>query len=154
MSDSPVIQRSESFPTAAIPLRIPRTEMMASFGAAVHELLGALAKQGVAPTGPLVAYHRRLEPELFDFEVAFPVSGAVKPAGRVVGSTVPAGTVAVAEHKGAYDNIAESWKALDAWLSEQGRAPAGDFWEVYSVGPEPGRDPSEWRTMLYRRLGD
>ncbi len=154
MPHSPVIERSETYATAAIPLRIPRAEMMASFGSAVHELLATLAAQGLAPSGPLVAYHRRPEPELFDFEVAFPVSGALTPTGRVVASTVPAGTVAVAVHKGEYDSIAESWKALDAWLAEQGRTPAGDFWEVYSVGPEEGRDPSEWRTLLHRRLRD
>jgi hypothetical protein len=50
------MERSETYATAAIPLRIPRAEMMASFGSAVHELLATLAAQGLAPSGPLVAY--------------------------------------------------------------------------------------------------
>jgi effector-binding domain-containing protein len=76
------------------------------------------------------------------------------PAGRVVAGTVPAGRVAVHVHTGPYDSIAQSWMALDARLAEHGHTPAGDFWEVYEVGPEPGRDPSTWRTVLYRRLAD
>lgn len=154
MPQPPVIEHAESYATAAVPLRIARTEMMEKFGTAVHELFGVLGAQGVAPTGPLVAYHRRLEPELFDFEVAAPVASAVAPTGRVIPSSVPGGTVAVAVHEGAYDTIGESWMALDAWVAEQGRTPAGDFWEVYRIGPDAGRDPSEWRTTLYRRLQD
>ncbi len=49
MPDEPIIQRSESYATAAIPLRIPRHQMMASFGPAVHELLTVLTAQGLAP---------------------------------------------------------------------------------------------------------
>lgn len=78
----------------------------------------------------------------------------VSPTGRVIPSEVPAGRVAVHVHTGPYDGIAQSWMALDAWLAEHGHRPAGDFWEVYEVGPEPGRDPSAWRTVLYRRLAD
>lgn len=84
--------------------------------------------------------------------MAFPVHGTVVPADRVVPSAVPSGTVAVLVHEGEYDNIAHSWQTLDAWIAEQGRVPTGDFWEVYSIGPDAGRDPLQWRTMLYRRL--
>jgi len=76
------------------------------------------------------------------------------PSGRVVASAVPAGIVAVAVHEGEYDTIAQSWTALDTWVAEQGRTPAGNFREVCTVGPEAGRNPSACRTVLYRRPSD
>ncbi|MDP3295184.1 MAG: hypothetical protein Q8M37_10695 [Nevskia sp.] len=37
-------------------------------------------------------------------------------------------------------------------MAEQGLTTRGDFWEVYTVGPESSTDPASWRTELNRAL--
>lgn len=152
MVDTPQVITTDAQQTAAIPFVIPRAEMPKVMGPAFQELMTVLAHQGLAPMGPWFTYHRRLDPELFDFEIAIPVATAVQASGRVVPSSVPAATVARAVHRGPYEGLAAAWGELEQWVERNGHRPRGDFWERYVAGPESSSDPAQWRTELNRVL--
>jgi len=152
MIDTPRIVETKPVPTACIHLTIPRREIATAMGPGLQEIHAALKSQGIAPAGPWLTYHRRMSPDVFDFEISVPVSRPVKPVGRVKPGEIPAATVARAVYRGPYDGLPGAWPELDAWIAAQGRKPAPSLWEVYAAGPESSPDPASWRTELNRPL--
>lgn len=65
------------------------------------------------------------------FEVGVEADGAFDRAGEVVRSELPGGEVAVAVHRGPYENLGVTNEAIQAFCREQGRLLAGPSWEVY-----------------------
>ncbi len=153
MTDELEILETSPQRAAVIHLTIPRTEMQEAFPSAIHEILGALEEQGMAPAGPPYARHFRLHPETFDFEVGFPIDGAVEPRGRVEPGELPAARVVQTIHRGAYEGLPGAWRAFHGEIRAR-ELPVGDeFRERYVVGPEAGPDPEGWRTELSWVLG-
>ncbi|HMV69414.1 MAG TPA: GyrI-like domain-containing protein [Myxococcota bacterium] len=134
--------------TAVIPIVVPRSGIREVMGPAIQELIGAVVAQGVGPTGPWYGYHRRMDPDVFDFEVGVPTSAPVSPVGRVIPGALPAARVARTIYSGSYEGLHEAWSELVAWVEAQGLTPAPDLWERYVVGPESG--PGPWQTELNR----
>ena len=152
MIDTPAITTTREQPTAVIHLTIPRTEIQTAMGPAHQELLSTLAAQGVAPAGPWFSHHFRMDPAMFDFEVGVPVSAPVMSTGRVTSSRLPATRVARTVYGGGYEGLGAAWGELDAWIKREGLKPTGELWEIYTAGPESGREPSGWRTELNRPI--
>lgn len=138
--------------TAAIPIRVLRTEIQTVMGPAFGELFSVLAAQGIAPAGPTLTFHTRLDKEWFEFEAAVPVATAVAPSGRVVPSKLPAGPIATCVHRGPYQELHEAWQAFEGWLAEQPVHRLAYIWEVYRVGPGQTPDPANWETDLVHPL--
>jgi effector-binding domain-containing protein len=152
MIDEPEIVQTQVQPIARIRLTVPRDEIREVMGPGYTELMDTLAVQGVAPTGPWLTHHLRMDPEVFDFEIGVPVAEPITPTGRVEAGELPAARVARTVYHGSYEGLGPAWGELDAWLAAEGHAPRGDLWEVYVAGPESGPDPSGWRTQLNRPL--
>jgi effector-binding domain-containing protein len=150
--DPPEITETAEQLAAVIHLEIPREEMQEAFPPAVHELLEVLDDQGVDPAGPVFAHHLRVDPDVFDFRVGFPIDEPIEEAGRVAPGRLPAATVARTVHRGAYDGLPGAWAELEAWIEENGHTPGSDAWERYVVDPGSDPDPSAWRTELNRPL--
>jgi effector-binding domain-containing protein len=148
MIDQPQIVQSPRQQTAAIHVTVPRAGIQQAFAPAVNELLAALAEQGIKPTGPLLSYHLKMPGEVFDFEIAFPVDRAVKPAGRVFASEVPALTVARTIYHGPMEGLGSAWGELCNWMSEHKHTTRSILWESYLVGPDSTPDPAKWQTQL------
>lgn len=66
----------------------------------------------------------------------------------IVGSQLPAGRIATAKHRGAYDGLAASWGRLLEELADRGYAPGMPYWEAYDVAPVPGMLPEKLVTGL------
>ncbi len=152
MIAAPEIVATAAQPTAAIRLTVPRAEIRQVMGPGITELMTTLAAQGVAPAGPWLNHHFRMEPAIFDFEIAVPVARPVAETGRVINSLLPAATVGRAVYTGPYEGLGAAWGELDAWIRAQGREALPSLWEVYAVGPECGSDDSKWETVLHRPL--
>lgn len=138
--------------TAAIPIRVLRTEIQTVMGPAFGELFAVLAAQGIAPAGPTMTFHTRLDKEWFEFEAAVPVATAVAPSGRVVPSKLPAGPIATCVHRGPYQELHEAWQAFEGWLALQPVQRLPFIWEIYRVGPGQTPDPANWETDLVHPL--
>jgi effector-binding domain-containing protein len=154
MIATPEIIQTKAEAAAVIRLTIPRSEMMKQFGPAVGELMATLARQGVAPAGPLFAHHLAMSPDVFDFELGVPVAAPVAPAGRVTPGELPAARVARTVYSGPYEGLPGAWGEFVAWMASNGHHGAEGLWEVYAVGPQVSPNPADWRTELNRPLLD
>ena len=52
-------------------------------------------------------------------------------------------------HAGPYETLGQTHNAVQAWIREQGLAPAGVPWEVYVTDPMATPDTADWRTEVY-----
>lgn len=152
MIDTPKIMNSPARITAVIPLTVPRDEIRNVMGPGYKELMDAIAAQGIKPAGPWFTYHRRRDPDVFDFEISIPVAAKVTPVGRVRPGELRAATVARTVYHGPYEGLSGAWGEFDVWIKANGHNPAADLWEYYTMGPESGSDPAKWQTELNRPL--
>jgi effector-binding domain-containing protein len=152
MIDTPEIVKTEAQSTAIIRITVPRNEMQQVMGPGFQELFGALAAQGITPTGPWFNHHLRMDPAVFDFELGVPISATIEATGRVEAGQLPAATVARTIYHGGYEGLGDAWGEFEAWIATQGLTSASDLWECYLVGPESGPDQAAWQTQLNRPL--
>ncbi|MFZ2853487.1 MAG: GyrI-like domain-containing protein [Rhodocyclaceae bacterium] len=146
-----IVQTDEQL-TAVIHLTVPRAEIGQVMGPAIAEIIAALAAQGIAPAGPCYSRHWKRPTDTFDFEVGFPISHPIAPAGRVKTSRLPAAKVARTTYRGRYDGLGAAWGEFCAWVENEGLAAQNGLWESYLSGPESSPDPDQWRTELNRPL--
>jgi len=120
--------------TAVVRAQVPHNGIGDFIGGAFGEVMGALARSGQQPSGaPFARYH--LIEDGFDVEAGFPVRGAFTDAGRVVGSSLPAGPAARVVHQGAYADVAAAYQAAVRWIAENAMQQNGDAWERYLDEP-------------------
>lgn len=67
----------------------------------------------------------------------------------VMASSLPAGEVAVAVHRGPYAGLGSVHDAVHQWSAADGRQLAGPRWEIYGHWRE---DPAELETEVYYLL--
>lgn len=152
MIETPQIVQTADQLTAVIHLTIPRADIQREMGAAITELAGVVAAQGIGPAGPWISHHLRMSPDAFNFEVAVPVLAPVTPVGRVMPGRLPAARAMRSTYSGGYDGLAHAWGELQGWIVAEGFTPGTDLWEVYRVGPDASANPADWRTDLYQPL--
>ncbi len=138
--------------TAAMKMTRPLDSIGPAMGEAFPKIYHAVVSSGVEPAGMPLARYFDFGEETTTFECAVPVPAPFVAAGEIQPSSVGGGEAAFALHVGPYDTIGQTWSALMAWLSEQGKSAAGPHWEVYLDDPQ--ETPSdELRTELYIPLG-
>jgi effector-binding domain-containing protein len=152
MIDTPEIVQSAAALTAAIRMTVPRAEIRNVMGPAWGELLGAIAAQGIAATGPVFSHHFRIDPEVFDFELGVTVERDVSGAGRVHPGHLPAAQVARTIYRGPYEGLHAAWEEFDDWIVAAGHIPGPELFEFYEAGPQSSPDPANFRTQLNRPL--
>jgi effector-binding domain-containing protein len=152
MLDTPEITQSPAQLTAAVHVRVPRSEIKTVMGPAIQEVYAAVLAQGLTPTGPWFTYHPKIEPEFFDFDVCVPVDRPIAAAGLVKPGQLRAAKVARTIYRGPYEGLAEAWPEFNRWIAANEFAPAPDRWARFLVGPESTSNPSKWRTELNRPL--
>jgi AraC family transcriptional regulator len=128
--------------------------------AAQHELAGAIG-EGAGKTfpyaqriGAAIAGHpftRYLStgPGLYSIEVGVPLAAPALGEGDVEAGFLPTGPAAVAVHAGPYDQLSETYAALERWIEANGLRTAGPPWERYLTDPGEHPDPADWRTEIF-----
>lgn len=112
-----------------------------------------LAETHIVPLGPPLAVYSNWADGQMTTDVGFPVAtgDAGKAAGPVLAGTTPSGHALKAVHKGAYDGLAATYRAIEARMQAAGMAPAGKSWEIYLN--EPGAVPdAELLTEIYMQV--
>ena len=152
MIETPQIVDTAEQLTAYIHLTVTRDEIRDVMGPGIQELMLALADQNLAPVGPWLNHHLRMDPGIFDFEISVPVSTEIVPVGRVKPGRLPGGRVARTVYYGPYEGLGDAWGEFSEWIAANGHRAAPDLWECYVAGPETSANPQDWRTELNQPL--
>ena len=57
-------------------------------------------------------------------------------------------------YRGSYEGLGAAWGEFMGWIEGKRLQTGEDLWEVYTIGPESGADPTLRRTELNRQLPD
>jgi AraC family transcriptional regulator len=136
-------------PIFFVRLRAARHELSTAIGQGLGKAYPLALSSGAAVVGRPFTRYLSTGPGLFDIEVGMPVSGASAGQGDVEAGTLPGGPVAVAMHAGSYEQLGETYAALERWIEEHGHSTAGAPWESYITDPTEHPDPADWRTEVY-----
>jgi effector-binding domain-containing protein len=134
-------------PQPAVAVRVRQPMAVVDVGALVDRHLPGLAARmpalGLAVEGPPYVRYRDWGDETADLELGFPVDAEAASLplldacrdGEPGRSSLPGGPCAVIVHVGPYRELPASWGRLEAWIWDQGLAPAGPPWESYLDNP-------------------
>lgn len=130
-------------------LRAARHEISNAIGEGLGKAFPYSQRMGLAIAGrPFTRYHTT-GPGLYSLEVGLPIATVSQGEGSVEAGTLPAGPAAVAMHGGHYDQLSETYAALERWIEANGYRVAGAPWESYITDPADHPDPADWRTEVY-----
>lgn len=152
MLETPQVIQTQPQLTAFIHLTVPRDRIREVMGPGLAEVRAAIEAQGIAPAGPWLTHHLKMDPEIFDYEIAVPVTRPITAIGRVEPGQLPALTAARTIYHGGFEGLGEAWSEFMDWIEAEGHTPAPDLFESYVTGPEADPDPANWRTELTRPL--
>lgn len=141
---------SVSRPTAVVRRRARAAELPKVVPHACGVVWGVMRAQHVSGAGRHVALY--LDGEI-NLEVGVELEAPFAGHGEVVGSALPAGTVATAVHFGPYAQLGAAHRAIRDWCADHGRELAGPNWEVYGHWEEAwNSDPAKIRTDVFYLL--
>jgi len=130
-------------------LRVGRHEIANAIGEGLGKAFPYSQRLGLAIAGRPFTRYLSTGPGLFSIEVGMPVAAPPQGEGVVEAGTLPAGPVAVATHAGPYDQLSETYAALERWIESNGYRIGGAPWESYITDPADHPDPADWRTEVY-----
>lgn len=136
-------------PIVFVSLRAARHEIPAGIAEGAGKTYMYAQKAGVAIAGHPFTRYLSTGPGLFDMEIGIPLAAAAPGEGEVKSGVLPSGPAAVALHAGPYDQLGETYAALERWIESNGLRPAGPPWEWYKTDPAEHPDPADWRTEVY-----
>jgi AraC family transcriptional regulator len=142
----------QNFPGQAILLirrSIPRLELQPMLSECFGKLFGHGHKAGLPIAGGPIARYLAVGPELWTVEAAMPLATPAAGVGDIEAGTLPAGPVAVGIHAGPYEQLPETYAAIEKWMAAQGMRAQGAPWESYVTDPGQFPDPKDWRTEVY-----
>jgi AraC family transcriptional regulator len=155
-------RRRSSMPTLSIERRelAAQNILIVRLRAARHEIANAIGeglgkafpysqRMGLAIAGRPFTRYLTTGPGLFSIEVGMPVATVPQGEGAVEAGTLPGGPVAVAMHGGPYDQLSETYAALERWIEANGYRVGGAPWESYITDPADHPDPADWRTEVF-----
>ena len=154
-------QRSTTMPTLSIDRRelTERPVLFVQLKTARHELAAAIAEgvgkayghaqtAGIALAGHPYTRYLTAGPGLMDIQVGMPLAAPAASSGDVQAGVLPGGSAVVAIHAGPYEQLGETYAAIERYMQTNGLRPAGPPWEWYTTDPAQHADPADWRTEV------
>jgi AraC family transcriptional regulator len=129
--------------------RVKQSEIGATLAEALGLVFQHAQRAGAALTGPPLARYIEWGPGLITIEAGMPIAASVPGDGDVAAETLPGGPVATTTHTGPYDKLTGAHAAIQLWIEQQGRVPAGAPWESYVTDPADYPDPKDWKTEIF-----
>jgi AraC family transcriptional regulator len=141
-------------PILLIRRRIPRPELQGMLAECFGKLFGHGHTAGLPIAGWPVARYLAVGPGLWTVEAAMPLAAAASGEGEMEAGTLPAGPVAVGIHAGPYEQLPDTYAAIEKWMAENGAQAGGAPWESYVTDPGQHPDPADWKTEVYWPLAE
>lgn len=129
--------------------RIRRSAIAATLGESFGRIVPYALSAGGVFSGRPFARYPEFGPGLITLEAGMPLATSLPGEGDIESFSLPAGPAAVALHGGAYEEMPETYAALETWMRQDGYEPTGAPWEVYVNDPAEHPDPVDWRTEIY-----
>lgn len=130
-------------------LRAARHEIANAIGEGLGKAFPYSQRLGLAIAGRPFTRYQSSGPGLYSIDVGMPVAASPLGEGAVEAGTLPGGPVAVAMHAGPYEQLSETYAALERWIEANGYRAGGAPWESYITDPADHPDPADWRTEVY-----
>ncbi len=133
--------------------KIPRPDLQGMLSECFGKLFGHGHKAGLPIAGWPVARYLSVGPGLWTVEAAMPVATAAPGEGEMEPGMLPAGPVALGIHGGPYEQLPETYAAIEKWMEANGERQGGAPWESYVTDPAQHPDPGrlEDRSVLAAR---
>jgi AraC family transcriptional regulator len=129
--------------------RVARADIAATIATSLSKIIPFAMGKGIALSGQPFSRYPEIGPGLLTIEVGMPVSKPSSGNGEIIADSLPAGPVAMAVHAGPYDQLVDTYAALERWIADSGHKIAGAPWECYVTDPADFPDPQDWRTEVY-----
>ncbi|HUN38191.1 MAG TPA: GyrI-like domain-containing protein [Trebonia sp.] len=136
----------ESRPTAVVAATTTWREFPGLWGQLLTEVWDCLHAGGIHRGCRNVMYYLDDVPHV---EIGVLLDQPCPLTGRVVASALPAGTAAMAVHRGPFGEVPAAHDAIGRWCAAHGHRPTGVRWEIY--GPH-NDDPAQQWTEVYWQL--
>lgn len=136
-------------PVLLIRRSIPRAQLQPMLSECFGKLFGHGRKAGLPIAGAPLARYLAVGAGPWTVEAAMPLAAPVLGEGEMEPGTLPAGPVAVGIHAGLFDQLPETYAAIEKWMAANGMRSAGAPWESYVTDPGQQPDPADWRTEVY-----
>lgn len=124
-------------------------EISSTLAKILPEVFGYAMQSGAQLAGPPLSIYHEWNPPHIVLEGAVPLAQPALGNNRVHAGMLPGGPAAVTVHMGPYDKLELAYNALQAWMKENGKQPAGAPWEVYWTDPGQVPNPAEWKTEVF-----
>lgn len=141
-------------PAVFVRLRTARHELAAAIAEGLGKSFTYAQKAGLAIAGRPFTRYLSSGPGLLTIEAGAPLAAPATGEGDIEAGALPGGPAAVAVHAGSYDQLGETYAALERWMEENGFRAAGPPWESYITDPADFPDPGDWRTEVYWPLAE
>jgi effector-binding domain-containing protein len=137
------ISEKELAPQLALTHRVTTT--MATVGERIGAGFGVLVehggKTGAQWAGPPFILNPEDCSDEFEMVICMPVAPGARGGEGVELEEIPGGLVAATTHVGPYREVGKAYTALQKWMTDNGRRPAGMTREVYLN--DPGEVPED-----------
>ena len=129
--------------------KVARSEIAKAIAEGLGKVFPYAMKAGVPMAGHPTARYLTSGPGLLDMQVGVPMAVAAPGQGDVQAGELPGGSIAVAVHAGAYEQLGDTYAEMERWM-EANRYRHGDApWESYVTDPGEVPDVKDWRTEIF-----
>jgi AraC family transcriptional regulator len=145
------IERRELTPQPALIIRCrtSRGDLQTAIGNSLGGVFGHCQKVGLPLEGRPFVRYLSTGPGLWTIEGGKPLAAPASGEGAIEAVTLPGGPAVVAMHGGLYDQLNETYVAMERWMEANGVRPGGAPWESYITSPAEHPNPADWRTEVY-----
>jgi AraC family transcriptional regulator len=130
-------------------LRAARHELATAIGEGAGKTFPYAQRIGAAIAGHPFTRYLSTGPGLYSIEVGVPLAAPAAGDGDIEAGFLSAGPAAVAVHAGPYEQLSETYAALERWIEANGFRATESPWERYVTDPGEHPNPADWRTEVY-----
>jgi AraC family transcriptional regulator len=141
-------------PVLLIRRQVSRAELPGMLAECFGKLFAHGSQAGLSVAGWPLARYLSTGPGLLTVEAAMPLAVPAAGEGEMEAGTLPAGPAAVGIHAGPYDQLPETFAAMEKWMQAKGHRAGGAPWEWYVTDPAQHPNPADWRTEVYWPLAE
>lgn len=129
--------------------KVARSEIAKAIAEGLGRVFPYVMKAGLPIAGAPTVRYLTSGPGLLEMEIGVPVAVPAAAADGVEAGELPGGPAVVAVHGGAYEQLGDTYAAVERWMEANGFRNGGPAWESYVTDPGSVPDVKDWRTEVY-----